>query len=336
MNASLAALLFLTPTIVSLGDIPEHQITWPAGVKSKRAESGSVYAPLTSMDTADVGWFELLVKLNLDLDELGSSSTARKLPAADGGQVDNLVALYREALRDTSVTAAVATRNPGGVPDEHALHIVPLLRDRKLQRRDWNPATELDDDGIVVLELPWIDAGREYYTGAVYLAGDLITIKEAECDYRAQRFDVGHNYAEIWPIQDSLRRGRNRFGDFQARDVFTIQKLTWPYRLAYRQWFIDHYVGDTLMADFGLTPDRFPGYSSMKWMRGRVVFLPVVHEGDAAGFIVVSSVGFRTEIAVPLIGVFTDKPKDHKKAMRAFLGNWKRRVEVLATSGRRE
>lgn len=329
MNAFLAVLFLLAPTLVSIGEIPAHTITWPDGVTPKRATNGNVSTPMTSLDVTDVGWNALLAKLDLDPDELGPPPAERKLPARGGGQVDNLVVIYREALRDTNVAAALATRNSGEVPSEHALYVAPLLRDLQLRRRDWNPKKAHDDDGIVVLESPWVCAGREYYVGAVYLAGDMKTIKQSECDYRARRFDVGLNYVEIWPIQGSLFRGRNGFGDFRTRDVFAVQKVTWPYRLAYRQWFVDHYVGGTLMADFGLTGDRFPGYSPMKWMRGRVVFLPVVHEGNPAGFIVVSMVGFRTEIAVPLLGLFTDKPKDHRRAMRAFLGNWKRRVESL-------
>lgn len=212
-----------------------------------------------------------------------------------------------------------------------------LLLDDHLYSERWNPDRDHPRDGILLAEPwdlggegpPWSRLGGNHRIeqSAVLYRADPAAVKAVEQDYSTYRNNVGAQYEAIHPVAGSHVRGTDPRGNaFAALRLYFRCDLPFPFG----GYECDLHVLDTVDAEGLLTTDIYAPNDDFQWLLGRDVYFPVrAGDGDWVGTLVVRFFGFDVD-DVP------DGPEHRQSAMRASLGNLKRKSETLFAAGDRE
>lgn len=206
--------------------------------------------------------------------------------------------------------------------------------DDHLVGADWDPEEEHARDGILEGQqwtlgdeagAPWTDVKTTptLNQAALWIDADLAAIKQVENDYARYPEHVDADFEEIYPVAGSAWRGRSKErGEFSGLRLYFRCDLPFPF---------SDYECDLRMLNRRdergrLVTDIYSTSSDFHWLAGRDVFVPLkTSSGSSAGYLLVRVYGFDLE-GVP------DRDHHRMRALRASLGNLKRRAELVERS----
>lgn len=208
--------------------------------------------------------------------------------------------------------------------------LAQLLDATAISDRRWDPADDLQNDGILMGRLierrstasaPWNDLGgsRHFHQAAVLVRADLDAILQSLHDYPSALKDRGTSYEKLAPRPESIVFGSDeQNGPFAALRLAIRSDLPFPFTHYDCDLGILHGLdleGNLLTYVFGSSRDFY-------WLAGRDVHIPVRSaSGEWVATLIARISGF------DLRGV-PDDDDDRKSGTRAALGNLKRRAEA--------
>ena len=207
-----------------------------------------------------------------------------------------------------------------------------LLLDGGLSRPEWDPADDRGDDGIL-MGAGWEPQGcawprpdrtlaPRFEQAAVLYRADLATIKLVENDYRDYTEHVGADFDTIYPVRDDHLEGEDEAGQpFRYLSLYSRSDLPFPFS----GYSCDLRILNRVDADGNLRTDIYSPSEDFHYMAGCDQFLPVEDsDGATVAYLAVRDFGFDID-GVP------DRAKHRREALRATLGNLKRKAERRAS-----
>lgn len=203
---------------------------------------------------------------------------------------------------------------------------------------DWKPEQEHARDGIIEGQqwtlgdeagAPWSDLSGDVVLNqaALWIDADLAAIKQVENDYAVYPEHVDADFEAIYPLEDRAWRGRcEQRGEFSGLRLYFRCDLPFPfsdYECDLRMLNRRDAQGRLITEIYSTSPD-------FHFLAGRDVFLPLsTSAGEPAGHLLVRVYGF------DLAGV-PDRDHHRLRALRASLGNLKRRAQRVERSAVRD
>jgi hypothetical protein len=214
------------------------------------------------------------------------------------------------------------------------LDLDQLLRTAGAYGAGWEPGRDAPDDGLLhapalsiagLRAAPWCDVDdaprvQQVATAVFAAPDDLLAVAH---DFPGYLRHVGNDYRSIQPRPGSHWRGLDEHGlPFAAVLLDVACDLPFPFGgYDLQLWVLDQLQpdGDVVTSTYTRSPD-------FHWMAGRDLLVPVLDgRGRVAATLVVRQQGF------DLAGVPEDDG-DRRAALRAGIGNLKRRAEARAAA----
>jgi hypothetical protein len=203
--------------------------------------------------------------------------------------------------------------------------------DDHLVGNDWDPSEEHARDGILegqqwtlgeAAGTPWTDLGSTVTLNqaALWIDADLEAIKQVENDYALYPDHVDADFEAIYPLDGAAWRGKSdEHGEFSGLRLYFRCDLPFPFS----DYECDLHMLNRRDQRGRLVTDIYSTSSDFHWLAGRDVFVPLrSSSGAPAGYLLVRVYGFDLE-GVP------DRDHHRQRALRASLGNLKRRAEAI-------
>jgi hypothetical protein len=312
--------------------LPPHVVSWDGLLD---AGFDPAWRLSTALPAAGADGGRARVDLGEAVERLARLETGSGAGRVTFGDVLAELASVRHDERASAAWLEGARRRHAWFFERAGLDLDQLLRTWRAYGADWDPGWDAPDDGLLhvpALRLadggsaPWCDVDdaprvQQAATLAFAAPDDLLAVAH---DFPGYLRHVANDYRSIQPRPGSHWRGLDDAGlPFAAVLLDVACDLPFPFGgYDMRLWVLDQLQpdGDIVTSIYSRSPD-------FHWMAGRDLLVPVLDgRGRVAATLVVRQQGF------DLAGVPEDDD-DRRAAIRAGLGNLKRRAEARAAAG---